>query len=832
MKIKFGIGQKMLMVVVALLIIFTVGLALLVGSTSFNNLTWVKNAELNRMSQVLAGQVAVLGQNVWQVARSFEDDEQIAQQITLITSLGPYYSDPGSYYPDDFAGAGAKIDNADQIYTFQAYLNLVRALQSSLQFNDLSSISFYMGTPFNMISAKPVLAFRLSRDNIYMTQFESKGNAGSLSLYRIPQRQFHMPAADYFDISSAYSALPENFYAENKFVSVASVDNLYGSAEWLDLNTARTQIIVKDGIPIIQTFYPVQLPLAHYETWEEKDVVVGVAVVEKQLEAAVVASLKQQLGLDVGFVQGDRLLINSIQFSPDVAGPTLETGRVIDFNKGSFYFARQPVKFDENPSTGLDVVIFSPASELTELTGDLRSRIVLISVVAIATIGLAIYLVIRYLVTRPLKALTDSARLISAGDLSQRVTVQSQDEVGLLGTTFNAMAAQLEELIGSLESKVAVRTERLAVGASLGERFSAILDFNTLLEEVVEQIQRNFQYSYAHIYLLDEKKERLIVVAGSGDAGKQMKANGHSLSVLQSTSLVVRAYHAAKIVQVDDVKQVEDWLPNPLLPDTRSEMAVPIMIEGEVMGVLDAQQNRVAGFDEGDVSLLRTLANQVAVAIRNARLFATVENALTEARMARDRYIEQTWDKHRLAQSTDSYSYRYNQPGVSSLPEAVRSIARAQAVAQEAPAMLSFNADDLPTNTVIPAATLVAPVNIGAKTIGSLQLHRLAEGEEDVVTWGEQDMAMVQAILEQVVQAAENLRLFNETRELAGREQTIREITGKLRSAPNLNAVLEIAARELGQRLNVPHVVLELGNQPQKPVAVSPATEPVAPAVG
>ena len=189
---------------------------------------------------------------------------------------------------------------------------------------------------------------------------------------------------------------------------------------------------------------------------------------------------------------------------------------------------------------------------------------------------------------------------------------------------------QLQQLTQQLER----HTTQLSVISRISYQLSTILDLDVLLAEVVNQIKDNFTYYYAHIYLLDKKNEKLVVAAGIGAAGDEMKAQKHSIALDASTSLVARAARTGKIVRVDNVREAEDWLPNPLLPDTCSEMAVPILLEGEVVGVLDVQEDEVAALAESDANLLRSLAIQVAVAIRNVRNFETVEAALAESRIA------------------------------------------------------------------------------------------------------------------------------------------------------------------------------------------------------
>jgi GAF domain-containing protein/HAMP domain-containing protein len=432
--------------------------------------------------------------------------------------------------------------------------------------------------------------------------------------------------------------------------------------------------------------------------------------------------------------------------------------------------------------------VFRGTYTILSLTAGVALVAVLITVIA--------SLFITRSIAAPLTKLAKTATQIAAGDLELAAKVEREDEIGALARAFNSMTGQLRDVIGSLEQRVANRTQRLEMLATLSERLTAILDFEQLLTELVNQVKESFDYYHAHVYILDDNRQNLVMTAGAGQAGAEMKAQGHHIPLNAPTSLVARAARSSEIVWVDNVREAEDWLPNPLLPDTYAEMAVPIILEGQVVGVLDVQEDEIAGLDEGDANLLRSLANQVAVAIRNARLFA-------EARAAQERYLEQSWEKTRVAPA--SGQYLYVRPGATPLDETKRQAmteARRQALAQNHPAVVA------PNDGSSEGKSLVAPINLRDKTIGVLQLHA-ASGDDQ--TWSKDDLALVETVVDQLVQTADNLRLFEETRERAGREQTIREITDKLRAAPNLDALLETAARELGQRLGVRHTVLELG---------------------
>ena len=251
--------------------------------------------------------------------------------------------------------------------------------------------------------------------------------------------------------------------------------------------------------------------------------------------------------------------------------------------------------------------------------------IVLVIVVALA--AAAAYFVSQLLV-RPIMQLTTTAEEVSAGDLTSQAEVTSSDEIGTLAITFNAMTTQLRETLEGLEQRVADRTKALATSAEVTRRLATVLDPRQLASEVVNEVRDAFDYYYAQIYLLDEAGENLVIEGGTGEAGASMVARGHSLP--KGRGLVGRAADANASVLVPDVSQEEGWLPNELLPETKAETAIPISVGNQVLGVLDVQHNIVGGLTADDVTLLESLAGQVAITLQNARSY---EQSRSQAEM-------------------------------------------------------------------------------------------------------------------------------------------------------------------------------------------------------
>lgn len=182
---------------------------------------------------------------------------------------------------------------------------------------------------------------------------------------------------------------------------------------------------------------------------------------------------------------------------------------------------------------------------------------------------------------------------------------------------------ELEMLNLELEARVRRRTRALELSNDVSRRLSTILDRERLVAEVVSQLQKAFDYYHVHVYLLDETGEWLVMAGGAGEVGRQLLQQGHRLRPGQG--LVGRAAVTRLPVLAPDVRSEPAWLPNALLPETKAEIAVPVMLGEELLGVLDVQHNVRGGLGREDVELLASVASQTAVGLQNARLYAAAQ---------------------------------------------------------------------------------------------------------------------------------------------------------------------------------------------------------------
>jgi PAS domain S-box-containing protein len=181
------------------------------------------------------------------------------------------------------------------------------------------------------------------------------------------------------------------------------------------------------------------------------------------------------------------------------------------------------------------------------------------------------------------------------------------------------------------EETIKRRNEYLAVSAEIGKLVTSTLDLNSIFSRTVKLISERFDFYHAAIFIVEETGFNAIFREGTGDAGTVMKLNSHSVSV-NPTSVVGKVTSDGQPVVVNDVSMDSLYKVNPLLPETRAEAALPLRIGNRVIGAVDIQSKSINAFTEDEVIVLQTLADQVAIAIDNARSYELSQEAVKEMR--------------------------------------------------------------------------------------------------------------------------------------------------------------------------------------------------------
>ncbi len=394
----------------------------------------------------------------------------------------------------------------------------------------------------------------------------------------------------------------------------------------------------------------------------------------------------------------------------------------------------------------------------------------------------------------PLAHLSETARLIASGNLDQVVKVEQQDEVGQLAQTFNLMTEQLRGLFGNLEQRVAERThdlERRSVyleaSAEVAHAASSILAVDDLVRQVVELIRSRFSFYYVGLFLVEG--EWAILRAGTGDAGQAMLSRHHRIRVGEGMigwSIANLQPRIASRAETDAIRLV-----NPELPDTRSELALPLRSRGQILGALSVQSTRPDAFDEDVITTLQIMADQVAVALDNARLFAASQEALEAERREYGERTRQSWVD--LLRTRQSWGYVYDRPFDPDTETVSPTLMEAQgkwnAEMREAKRVGHRIQATLPN-----MRRLAMPIWVGSEVIGVLSFDR---NESDVV-WTDEEVMLLETLTDQLGQTLERAQLYWNTQRRAAREQLTREITDTMRRTLNWDDLMQAAIREVG----------------------------------
>lgn len=405
---------------------------------------------------------------------------------------------------------------------------------------------------------------------------------------------------------------------------------------------------------------------------------------------------------------------------------------------------------------------------------------------------------------KPLETLTNAASEIEKGNLSLKVEVASQDEIGKLSHAFNLMTTQLSEMVTSLEQRVTNRTKALATSSEVSRRISTILDRKELVAEVVDQVRNAFGYYHTQIYFYDETRENLVMTGGTGEAGRVMLERSHKLA--NGRGLVGRAAESNEPILVTDTTQNPEWLPNPLLPETLSEAAIPISIGDTVLGVLDVQHNIVDGLKREDIDALNSIANQVAVAVQNAQSYTAIQRnqaLLSEAlKVARLGNWEYDFEKD-LFTFTDEFYTIFNttveQVGgyqISAAEYARIFVHPDDAALVGAEIERAINTKDRHFSTRLEHRIIFANGETGYINV-NINVDRDANGK--IVRWygANQDIT-------------ERRSLEEINRKRAEQQEALNLITQKIQSTTSVESALQITARELGHALGMKATRVEL----------------------
>jgi GAF domain-containing protein/HAMP domain-containing protein len=409
------------------------------------------------------------------------------------------------------------------------------------------------------------------------------------------------------------------------------------------------------------------------------------------------------------------------------------------------------------------VHIFYGQVDPNQVFDGMRLESVLFTILAF-TLGTVFAYFVSKAISDPINELITTFNKIEHGDLTQRARVSATDELAIVTVQFNRMVNRLEALHTTLEQQVQERTKQLSATNDVARAAASSLDPDELLIRVVDLFPKQFGYYYAAVYLLDPSEKWAELKHATGEAGRVLKQTHHRLEVA-GKSMVGSAIRERNVRIAQSTATENQRFENPLLPYTRSEIALPLTVGNRVIGALNVQSTRESDFGPDVTDTMRNMTSQVAVALENARLFQEAQMVIKEMQAVQRQYLLEGWRDFTAEHHEMEYAV----------------------------------GDESRENTM----SMDVPISLRDQILGQITM----EGNEE---WSTEQQSLVDAIAKQAAVALENARLVSESRQVAVRERMLAEINSKVWSSATIDGVLQTVIKELGRRFDASQAVIEL----------------------
>jgi len=367
-------------------------------------------------------------------------------------------------------------------------------------------------------------------------------------------------------------------------------------------------------------------------------------------------------------------------------------------------------------------------------------------------------------------------------------------ELSLSNQELNELRVDLEKRVEERTSELKKRATQLEAVSSVARTIASVQEIDTLLPAITRLVSQQFGFYHVGIFLLDQQRRNAVLSAANSQGGIRMLGRQHSLP-LDSHSIVGYSASRGEPRIALDVGTDSVYFNNPDLPDTRSEMAIPLRLAGEVIGALDVQSTETNAFSQEDINVLSTLADQIAIAIENARLFGEARKALGESQAMFEKYTQQEWSNFARQVKPNGFVF----DGKQVLPldnnprrEPIKAVIQTGSLSLEKA-----------------SATIAIPIKLRGQTVGVLDV-RSKKGQRH---WKPDEIAMLEAAAERAALALENARLVESAQRRAARERAIGDISTRIGAVGNLESILQTAVEELGRKIGgATEVTLEIGS--------------------
>jgi GAF domain-containing protein/HAMP domain-containing protein len=426
------------------------------------------------------------------------------------------------------------------------------------------------------------------------------------------------------------------------------------------------------------------------------------------------------------------------------------------------------------------------------LTGLTEGTTLFVLAVAVPPLIALLVAIFAYSFSEPLQNIRQALRLMSKGNFDEPIpAADREDEFGQLAQAIVEMRDQVQTLVANLEQRIAARSRDIQATQEISRFAATQRDIQILMNRVVELVTQYFPNIYhAQIFLLDNDNKYAVLRSSTGEPGRKLLERGHRLAV-GSLSVIGRVTEQGEYVAARDTATSDVHRRNEFLPDTRSELAIPLRVGEKIIGALDVQSKKPDAFPLDEINVLQTMADQIAVAIESANLYQESLRSLAEIERTKRRQTQQDWEEYMQMERVREISREYG----TKTPLDTTDLRRAAIV---------HNRTMIGRPTERGTIAIAVPISLRGQVLGA------AEWELTLQDFGEDKVLLAQELVNRLAVSMENARLFQRSQVAAERERLVNTIGAKLTSKQDIHEILQTALREVGQALRAPEVSIRM----------------------
>ena len=635
---------------------------------------------------------------------------------------------------------------------------------------------------FNRVQMADLLQTEIiNTDGVHLSSIEIFNSEGQLVLEALPGRLLSTTSGIDRADTAAFMQGVQASLAERD--SVIAVD------------------VGEDGEPLLDIVHVIDLP--NVDTGEISTRGYLVARVDSA------QALFQNLSLQSDFMNATSQLVTERGFVLDGSGARFQANLL--FGNNSLQDAFAGASFSENvsigevqyvryyvpvPDTPFVLVRQGPVNSVSgAIIGSLISR-AFVLILGITALIVVLVLLGNQLLTSPLQRLGQAIQAMAGGNYTEPVPdTRRRDEIGELAGNFADMRTHIYNLITDMETRIEERVRDVTATRDISRTAATQRDVQQLMDQVVGLIIERFENIYhAQIFLLDSERRFAVLQASTGEPGRKLLERGHRLAV-GGVSVIGRVTGFGETVVARNTDSSRVHRRNEFLPDTQAELAIPLRIGSQVIGALDVQSRQRDAFTQEQLEVLQTMADQITVAIENARLYTESIRQLEQLEQANRMSTLEMW--HR-------YMNNVRQRKLESVSGAPPSAAYFDQIQQDALARGEVVVGEVTNRQTIPIAV---PIRLRGQLLGVVEWD-VPEDELD-----DNKLLLAQDLTDQLAVNLDNARLFQESQRATVRERLVNEISASLTTQNDIDQIMQTAVREIGKALRSPQVSIRLNTR-------------------